>query len=49
LNNETIELGGIHKISITRGKTTDEQLQSTIEKLMIDRLKFSGKINSFID
>lgn len=47
INNETIELRGLHTIQITRGKLTDNDLLDRIERLKVERFDLSVKLSRF--
>ena len=48
LKGETVELNGLHKMTFGRKEeTTNEQIYSTIDKLMLERDNLQMRVNRF--
>jgi hypothetical protein len=47
MNNETIELNGIHKIKLTRGNVSDVSIQDRINELQVEKQELLIRIDRF--
>lgn len=47
MNNETIELNGLHKIKITRGNLSDTSIQNRINELQVEKQELLVRIDRF--
>lgn len=47
INNETIELNGLHKLKITRGNVSDTSLQNRINELQVEKQELLIRIDRF--
>lgn len=45
MNNESIQLNGLHKLTISRGDITDSYFTSRIDELMLERLDLTKRIS----
>lgn len=45
MNNESIELNGLHKLTVSRGSATDSYFTSRIDELMLERLDLTKRIS----
>lgn len=46
-NGETIEVNGLHKIKISRGKLTNQQINDRISDLMVESLGLQERCERF--
>lgn len=47
MNNETIELNGLHKLKVTRGNVSDTDIQNRINELQVEKQGLLIRIDRF--
>ncbi len=47
MNNETIELNGLHKLKVTRGNVSDVSIQNRINELQLEKQELLIRIDRF--